>query len=115
MAQKEARHMQQMLVEHEEKIAQVVSDVEVLKKNQMQLANTIQVLPHSCCLCAASLCAISLRCCAIAQGMHAQSIAMQSELSVSAEKLDALFRGLAMHNVDIETPGDGRRDREAAR
>jgi len=42
-AQKEARHMQQMMMEHEEKIMQVMSDVEVLKKNQMQLANTIQV------------------------------------------------------------------------
>ena len=33
----------QMLMEHEDKIMQVGSDVDVLKKNQMQLANTIQV------------------------------------------------------------------------
>jgi len=89
-AQKEARHMQQMMMEHEEKIMQVMSDVEVLKKNQMQLANTIQA-------------------------MHSQSVAMQTEVAVSADKLDALIRALAMHNVEIDSPGDGARDREGAR
>eukprot|EP00038_Savillea_parva_P005738 m.159766 g.159766 ORF g.159766 m.159766 type:complete len:301 (-) comp11849_c0_seq1:129-1031(-) len=89
LGQKEARQMQQMLMDHEDKIMQVGSDVDVLKKNQMQLANTIQA-------------------------MHAQSVSMQTELAVSSERLDALYRALAMHNVEVDAP-DAKRERDSAR
>merc|ERR1719498_437200 len=41
---KEAKHVQQQLHEQEDARRGMQEDVDVLKKNQMQLANTIQVL-----------------------------------------------------------------------
>eukprot|EP00035_Acanthoeca_spectabilis_P020634 m.433867 g.433867 ORF g.433867 m.433867 type:complete len:306 (-) comp17635_c0_seq1:3056-3973(-) len=90
VSSKETRHMQQMLMDHDEKIGQVVADVDVLKRNQMQLANTLQA-------------------------MHAQSVSMQTELAMNAERLEQLVQALAMHNVVIEDGHDDRRQREAAR
>lgn len=40
------RGVLQMLMDHDEKIDQATSDVDVLKLNQMQLANTLQVNTH---------------------------------------------------------------------
>ena len=46
--------------------------------------------------------------------MHAQSVSMQTELAMSSERLDALYRALAMHNVEVDAP-DAKRERDSAR
>lgn len=85
-AGKELKHLQQALVEQEERSGRLEQDVDVLKKNQMQLANTIQAL-------------------------HAQNVSLQNEIELNIGRLDALIKTLAMHNVEVDGVAGWERDR----
>ena len=52
-------------------------DVDVLKKNQMQLANTIQVL-------------------------HQQNVTLQQELARQAERLDSVIQSLSGQQIELD-------------
>lgn len=74
---KEAKHVQQQINEQEEARRSMQDDVDVLKKNQMQLANTIQVL-------------------------HQQNITLQTEMQRQADRLDSVISSLTGHQVELE-------------
>lgn len=91
---KEAKHVQQQINEQDEARRSMQDDVDVLKKNQMQLANTIQVL-------------------------HQQNITLQQEMQRQADRLDSVISSLTGHQVELEQEAVKRRravalDREKA-
>lgn len=76
---KEAKHVQQQINEQEDARLRMQEDVDVLKKNQMQLANTIQML-------------------------HQQNVSLQREMIAQNERLESVIAVLTGHNVQIDPP-----------
>lgn len=78
-AVKEAKHVQQQISDAEDARLRMQEDVDVLKKNQMQLANTIQVL-------------------------HQQNVQLQREMVAQNERLESVIQVLTGHNVQVNVP-----------